>query len=212
MADVVWIARHGNRQDFVDPAWAATAERPGDPGLSDDGVEQVERLAERLVPEGLTHIFSSPFLRCVQTASAVAERVGLPIKLEWGICEWLSPQWFDGSPETLPVEELHALFPRVDVSYRSILHPRFPEESPAAFRRSGDTVRRLSDEYAGHLLFVGHGISVTGGAQGLVADCPAFECHLASLVKAVRDEHGWHIELLADTAHLEEAIGADRFV
>ena len=44
----VWIARHGNRIDFVNPEWFNTAKRPYDPHLSDDGILQAQKLANRL--------------------------------------------------------------------------------------------------------------------------------------------------------------------
>ncbi|MBV8884961.1 MAG: histidine phosphatase family protein, partial [Chroococcidiopsidaceae cyanobacterium CP_BM_RX_35] len=69
MAQTVWLARHGNRIDFVNPEWFKTAERRYDPHLSDDGVVQAQQLAQRLKGEGIAHIFASPFLRTVQTAT-----------------------------------------------------------------------------------------------------------------------------------------------
>jgi broad specificity phosphatase PhoE len=58
MSKTVWIARHGNRIDFVNPAWFDTAERPYDPHLSEDGQIQAQQLANRLVGEGITQIIS----------------------------------------------------------------------------------------------------------------------------------------------------------
>ncbi|MGK7892391.1 MAG: histidine phosphatase family protein, partial [Xenococcus sp. (in: cyanobacteria)] len=37
MKQTVWIARHGNRLDFVNPEWFNTATRRYDPPLSEDG-------------------------------------------------------------------------------------------------------------------------------------------------------------------------------
>ena len=103
---VVWIARHGNRQDFVDPHWARRAGRPHDPGLSPDGELQARELAERLSGEGIEAVYCSPFLRTVQTAHAVAELLGLPLQIEHGACEWLNPEWFSRAPDFLSPEEL----------------------------------------------------------------------------------------------------------
>ena len=73
MPQTVWIARHGNRIDFVNPDWFLTAERPYDPHLSEDGHVQAKQLANRLKGEGISHIFASPFLRTVQTANHAAK-------------------------------------------------------------------------------------------------------------------------------------------
>lgn len=51
MTQIVWIARHGNRLDFVNPEWFNTAERPYDPPLSEDGIVQAKQLGQRLVGE-----------------------------------------------------------------------------------------------------------------------------------------------------------------
>ena len=73
MSQIVWIARHANRLDFVYPDWFLTAKRRYDPPLSDDGMIQAQQLAKRLKGKKITHIFASPFLRTIQTANAIAE-------------------------------------------------------------------------------------------------------------------------------------------
>ncbi len=72
MTQRVWIARHGNRLDFVNPDWFNTAPRRYDPPLSEDGFIQAKELANRLKLESLKHIFVSPFLRAIKTAYPVA--------------------------------------------------------------------------------------------------------------------------------------------
>ena len=47
----IWIARHGNRADIVDPTWRLRAARPHDPPLSPDDVEQARKLGRRLKGE-----------------------------------------------------------------------------------------------------------------------------------------------------------------
>ncbi|MCZ0902379.1 histidine phosphatase family protein, partial [Microcoleus sp. HI-ES] len=88
-----------------------TAEHRYDPHLSEDGHIQAKQLANRLKGEGISHIFASPFLRTVQTANHVANALDLSIKLEWGLCEWLNPEWMTEMPETLSVEALCSRFP-----------------------------------------------------------------------------------------------------
>ena len=67
MKQTVWIARHGNRQDFVDRQWEKTAKWPHEPGLFPDGIIQAKELAGRLKDENISHIFSSPFIKIVLT-------------------------------------------------------------------------------------------------------------------------------------------------
>src|SRR5512143_1584332 len=123
MADVIWLTRHGSRQDFVDAEWHKTAERPDDPPLSSEGMSQASRLARRLENEGITAIFSSPFLRCVQTAARIADRLHLPIQIEPGFSEWLNPDWFPAAPRIVPLDELAGQYPTISRDYSARVRP-----------------------------------------------------------------------------------------
>jgi broad specificity phosphatase PhoE len=214
MNQVIWIARHANRLDFVNPDWFLTAERRYDPPLSDDGMVQAQQLAKRLKAENITHIFASPFLRTVQTANAVAEVLDLPIKLETGLSEWLNPAWMTEEPERLSILELAELFPRIDTSYTPRIAAKYPETQEKVRERSGQTARCLSVEFfPEHILLVAHGASVLGGAMGLVGEIAKTEvkASLCSLVKVVRQGPEWLLELKGDTSHLNQIEEVIRF-
>ena len=212
MSQTVWIARHANRLDFVNPEWFATADRPYDPPLSEDGFEQAGRLARRLAAETkIQHIFCSPFLRTVQTAAKVAKALELPLKLEWGLCEWLNPAWMPEMPETLPVATLAKLFPAIDPHYTSLVSPTYPELEADVDRRTAEIARKIVDRYAEDVLLVGHGASVFGAARGLVAGANV-RASLCCLVQIVRDGDRWCMLLNGDTSHLEGTEEELRFV
>ena len=211
MTQTIWIARHGNRLDFVNPEWFNTAERPYDPPLSEDGILQAKQLGQRLVGEGIKHIFASPFLRTVQTASQVADSLDLPIKLESGLSEWLNPAWMKTEPERLPIEALQEQFPRIDSSYTSRVISKYPETSERLLERTAQTARRLTAEFSEDMLLVGHGASVVGTAQGLVGGTPEVNAALCCLVKLVRQEQEWMMELNGDTSHLSQTEDVIRF-
>lgn len=214
MSQTVWIARHGNRLDFVNPDWFLSAERPYDPPLSDDGVIQAYQLGQRLKAENIAHIFASPFLRTVQTANQVAEALDLPIKLEPGLSEWLNPKWMESNPEKLSLAQLHEQFPRIDLSHapRGIA-AEYPETGEKAMQRAGETARRLADEFPEGILLVGHGASVIGTAMGLlgVTNEPEINATLCCLVKIVRNDREWVMELNGDTSHLNQTEKVIRF-
>ena len=213
MPQTVWIARHANRLDFVNPDWFLTAQRRYDPPLSDDGVVQAQQLAQRLKGEGIAHIFASPFLRTVQTANQVAEVLDLPIKLESGLSEWLNPVWMETTPERLSIEALAELFPRIDLSYTSRVVAEYPEIGEKALERSGETARRLADEFREDILLVAHGASLVGATMGLVGGVTRAEVNaaLCCLVKIVRQEQKWTMELNGDTSHLSQSEKVIRF-
>ncbi|MBC1220432.1 histidine phosphatase family protein [Nostoc sp. UCD121] len=214
MSQIVWIARHANRLDFVNPDWFLTAERRYDPPLSDDGMVQAQQLARRLKKENISHIFASPFLRTVQTANAVAELLNLPIKLETGLSEWLNPVWMTEEPERLSTPALAKLFPRIDTSYTSRIAAKYPETHEKVRERSGQTARCLATEFFPEdILLVAHGASVLGGAMGLVGEIAKTEvkASLCSLVKVVREDPEWLLELTGDTSHLTHIEEVIRF-
>jgi broad specificity phosphatase PhoE len=211
MPQTVWIARHGNRIDFVNPDWFLTAERPYDPHLSEDGHVQAKQLANRLKGEGISHIFASPFLRTVQTANHAAEALDLSIKLEWGLCEWLNPEWMPEMPETESVEALCRRFPRIDASYKGGI-ANYPETGEACLKRAGETAKRLAAEFPEDMLLVGHGASVLGTAIGLAGGAETeINASLCCLVKVVRGEGEWSIALNGDTSHLTDSEAVIRF-
>lgn len=211
MPQTIWIARHANRLDFVNPEWFNTAERRYDPPLSDDGFEQASQLAQRLKGESIQHIFASPFLRTTQTAHLVADALNLPLKLEWGLCEWLNPEWMGAAPETLPPEVLAQEYPRIDLSYTSRIKPQYPETDETCMTRAGETARLLAAEFPENLLLVGHGASVLGTTWGLVAGSPEVQASLCCLVKVVWQDEQWTLELNGDTSHLSQSESAIRF-
>lgn len=213
MSQTVWIARHANRLDFVNPEWFNTADRPYDPPLSDDGLIQARELGLRLQNEGIKKIFASPFLRTVQTANAVAESLDLSIHLEWGLCEWLNPEWMPSMPETLPLETLAEKYPRINRDYTSRVVPSYPEVDDACIDRSGKTAKQLAAEFGEDILLVGHGASAIGSVVGLQPKAAEkeLEAALCCLYKLVKRERTWEVELWGDRSHLSEREAVIRY-
>jgi broad specificity phosphatase PhoE len=210
-ARVIWIARHASRLDFADREWAKRSPRPHDPPLSLAGASEALALARRLSRESIDFLFSSPFLRCVETARPVATHLRLAIKIEPGLSEWLNREWFPSFPDVLPLAELMRHAPEIDASYSPRGEARYGESGEEALLRSGRAARRLAGEFAGNLLFVGHGASVLGAAVGLLGEGSAMgsgeklpELPYACLIKLMEHGDGWRLELRGDTAHLRE--------
>ncbi|MBI4489268.1 MAG: histidine phosphatase family protein, partial [Deltaproteobacteria bacterium] len=64
----IWLCRHGNRIDFVDPSW-----KGDDPHLSADGIIQAQETGLRLLGDCIQHIFTWHFMRTIDTAHHFAE-------------------------------------------------------------------------------------------------------------------------------------------
>ncbi|MBD2580091.1 histidine phosphatase family protein [Oscillatoria sp. FACHB-1406] len=211
MPQTVWIARHGNRFDFVNPDWFLTAERPYDPSLSDDGFVQAKELGERLKLERIDRIFASPFLRTVQTAWEVAKVLQLPICLEAGLSEWLNPDWMRAMPEREKLEVLAERYNAIDLSYTSRIVPQYPEDERAMRDRVVKTIQTLAAEFSDNILLVTHGAFVVEGAIALLGYRAEVTAALCCLVKLVRTGEKWEMELNGDTSHLSQSQGKVRF-
>jgi broad specificity phosphatase PhoE len=203
MTDHVWILRHGQRQDSVDPDWADYAERVHDPGLTDHGHWQAGRAAERLRSEGICRIYASPFLRAVQTADHVGRALEMPVALEPGLSEHRNPDWFDADPETLGHETAAERYESVELDREPLVEPEFPESHAEAEARIGRAARRVvAATDADVVLLVGHGATVGGVAAGLVGSTDGVDAPLAGLTELRRDGEDWRLVRSGDTDHL----------
>jgi broad specificity phosphatase PhoE len=110
----------------------------------------------------------------VATAHPIAEALGLPVRIEEGLSEWLNPVWFSYRPELLDPEALAARFPMIDAGYESRVRRSFPEnnERSDAWPAVARTARALLAEFQGNLLLVGHGASLSGIVHGLLGRLP----------------------------------------
>jgi len=101
------------------PVRREVVEGPADPELSDKGWRQARLLADYLSVEAVHAIYASPLQRAVQTATPLAERFHLPVRLEDGIAE------YDRHANAyVPVEELKAAN---DPRWQQLLNNEWPE-------------------------------------------------------------------------------------
>lgn len=88
----IFVARHGERLDFIDPNWRAGASLPDDPPLTPRGEQQATQLGQHLRDAGITSVYASPFQRCARTAALAAAHMGeqsIGVNIEPGLCERL---------------------------------------------------------------------------------------------------------------------------
>ena len=123
----LFFVRHGLRRDTVDPLWAASADEPHDPPLCERGLAQADAVGRSLRGQSIEAVYSSPFLRALQTADAIAASLGLPVCVEPAFGEWLNPQWMSARPALLDERERKRRFPRVDDTYQPRGRSDFPE-------------------------------------------------------------------------------------
>ena len=143
MAKILFALRHGERADK-----ATTTRRKykvrDDPCLTEIGLDQAEIAANVIINSlDLTmnvHLVSSPFLRCIETASKIAQRLNIPIHLEEGFAELLEHDIFDS--ETLNNLYFHRKLEKIRndlqvsiIENTHVTRPIYPESYSSGGRR-----------------------------------------------------------------------------
>jgi broad specificity phosphatase PhoE len=139
----VLLVRHAHRLDFIQPQWFETAAYPYDPPLSALGWQQALELVPKLLHLPIEGIFTSPYLRTLQTAYPFGRSMGLKICIENGLREWLHPEWSPTLPKTLPLAEKLLQIPMIDLEYAGYFNPQYPETFEAVNIRSQQVAKKL---------------------------------------------------------------------
>ncbi len=156
MSPTVWLVRHAHRLDFIQPEWFDTAPFPYDPPLSAFGWQQSLELVSQLQNSHIQQIFTSPYLRTIQTACPIAQFLGLPIRVENGLREWLHPEWSPSLPETLPIEMLTDQCLPIDLDYQSQIAATYPETIEELLTRATTVINNIVAQSQDSVLIVAH--------------------------------------------------------
>jgi broad specificity phosphatase PhoE len=209
----IWLVRHGMRQDFEQADWFDTAKRPHDPPLSDNGRIQAHETGKFLRDKGVERIYSSPFLRTVETAAIIAEHCQAPVCIEHGLGEVQKAEWFPRAPDFLPAPVLKEHFSPIDPSYDARVRPKFPEceEAGELDERCRETVEALMTDDWACTLWVGHGASVGGAVKALIGHTEGVCFQMCGLTGLRGAPGGWDL-LYSGTDHLSITEETVRFV
>lgn len=194
MTRTVYVLRHGERADDVNPRWNDTSPRRHDPPLTGIGVDQARRTGHVLGAE-VDHVFASPFLRAVHTAHHLvgALDADLPVRIEPGLSEHLNPDWFDSRPELLSLSDLTRRFESVHPDHDPLVQPRFPETWRACSDRTVETFHRILQTVDGTPLLVGHGATVGGVLDGVLGQSVDDAAPYCGLMRLHNDVGGWDL-------------------
>jgi broad specificity phosphatase PhoE len=189
----LWLVRHAHRLDFVRPEWFDTAIYRYDPPLSPEGFDRANSLAQQFSQVQIDRLYTSPFLRTIQTADPLARFLQLPIRLEWGLCEWLCQDWTSGFPETTPIDESIRSYPNIDDTYQSLVIPCYPETTQELDARIAIIAGKLIQCNSGNILAIAHKGSVLGIAAALTGDdnWKNYDLACGGVIKLVCKEGRW---------------------
>lgn len=189
----LWLVRHEHRLDFIQPEWFDTAIHPYDPPLSTEGFDRAITLTEKFRQISIDRIYTSPFLRTIQTADPLAQLLQLPIRLEWGLCEWLCQDWTLGFPKTTPIEDLTQFYPNIDVTYKSLVLPCYPETTANLDARIAIIAGKLFKGNGENIVAIAHKGSVLGIAAALTGkdDWKTYDLPCGGIIKLVGNDGRW---------------------
>ncbi|KAH7104640.1 PGAM-domain-containing protein [Auriculariales sp. MPI-PUGE-AT-0066] len=179
----IYIARHGFKPSWQSSDWTTPTNLPRDPPLTGLGITQAKELAEyfKSMPpdERPTAIFSSPAYRCLQTATPVAQQLNIPLYVEHGITEWLTPvvPGTGRHPRPTDATYLKQHVPLVDPSWKSTwLASRSGETTAELYERTRGFleafVPRVEFTLSGHqrILLIGHAATVISLVHSLIGE------------------------------------------
>jgi probable phosphoglycerate mutase len=149
----VYLARHGQTAYNAERRFQGQLPVP----LDDTGRSQAKELAELVSSYGFSALWCSPLLRALQTAEAIAQRIGLEAKLDPRLVETDAGAWTDRTFKDVQEQEPErfAAFLAGDPDFS------FPEGE--SFAAQGVRVAQaLADVEAGELpaLVVCHGVVI----------------------------------------------------
>ena len=166
-SNTFFLLRHGQATSNVSGLIASADEetRNNPSRLTELGIKQAKIAAEKLLGESIDFIYSSPFKRTMETASIVAERLGLDIKTDKRLSE-VNVGVFSG----LTVEEYGDYF---DGKNRLTTAPNSGESLMDIRARVKDFLDYLNSQHKNkNILIVGHGdvlwmmMSILSGVEG----------------------------------------------
>eukprot|EP00928_Gymnodinium_smaydae_P095436 TRINITY_DN8207_c0_g1_i1.p1 TRINITY_DN8207_c0_g1~~TRINITY_DN8207_c0_g1_i1.p1 ORF type:complete len:421 (-),score=66.97 TRINITY_DN8207_c0_g1_i1:255-1433(-) len=114
------VVRHGERLDDANAAaWLRSQggrDFPFDCSITAQGRRQAASVGRELASFGFQLVITSPFARCVQTASVICKEMGLPLCLDYELGEVFAPdyfgkRWATSGPVLRSAEEIIALVP-----------------------------------------------------------------------------------------------------
>eukprot|EP00245_Coleochaete_scutata_P010395 TRINITY_DN362_c0_g1_i1.p1 TRINITY_DN362_c0_g1~~TRINITY_DN362_c0_g1_i1.p1 ORF type:complete len:321 (-),score=42.50 TRINITY_DN362_c0_g1_i1:96-1058(-) len=217
------VMRHAERLDEVDATWATTTDRPWDPPLSERGRMQAWELGRNLKDEGMdiTRVITSPFLRCVQTASQVVAGLSssesgsshgcaspVQVSVDFGLGEVMNGHNIRGVFRgreaeakvgiqwVLPLSELESHMSNCTIDHStsptSSKVAEWPEDENDAYKRLAQTLDAIADQFSSeNIVIVTHGFGVGVSVQRLIP-ATVYSVEHCGYTHAQRPVHAGH--------------------
>jgi probable phosphoglycerate mutase len=198
------LVRHGESAAAQVGESFAMVDGHGDPELHPEGRKQAELLAERLAEEPIDAIYVTTLRRTVETATPLATRRGIELRVEPDLREVFLGEWEGGSIFRQRVTERDPIAVRMIEEQRWDVIPG-AEPADAFAARVRGAITRIAEEHRDQTV-----VSVShGGVIGqILADATGSRpfafggADNASISQLVVHEDRWILRRFNDTAHL----------
>ena len=200
------VVRHGESAPARLDTPAPRVDGHSDPELAPEGVEQAERLAERLAHEHIDAVYVTSLRRTAQTAAPLAKRLGIEPLVEPDLREVFLGEW-EGVAFRKYVSEGHPTAVQMFLEKRWDVIPGAESNAAFAARVGGAMERIIAAHAGGRVVVVVHG-GVIGQLMSLATGAPTFSfigADNASITQIVAMPQPWVVRRFNDTAHLDEA-------
>jgi probable phosphoglycerate mutase len=204
------LVRHGESQPAVDGEPFELVDGHGDPALSPEGREQAARVCARLGTERIDAIYVTTLRRTSETASALAELLGLTPIVEPDLREVYLGEW-EGGQFRKRIAELDPIAVRMIEEERWDVIPG-AEPGPEFSARVRGAVERIAAAHPDQRVAVfAHGGTIGEIFAQAASSRPwAFSAaDNASISHLVVTPPRWIVRRFNDTSHLETALTAE---
>jgi len=202
------LVRHGQSEAYVEGKPFPLVDGHGDPPLSELGRSQALRVRDRLAEAGIDAIYVTTLRRTEQTATPLAERLGLTPAVEPALREVYLGEWEGGLYRKM-VADFHPIAQRMFAEERWDVIPG--AESLVSFDgRVRAAIGRIAAEHSGQRVAVFTHGGVIGQALALATGSRPFAFNAAdnaSVSRVIVTSPKWYIRTFNDTAHLDGLTG-----
>ena len=198
----ILLIRHGQSAPFVPGRPFDLVDGHGDPHLSDRGRYQATLVGDRLADEPISAIYASTLTRTQQTAAPLAERTGLPVRIEPDLREVFLGEWEGGLLRQKQAEEHPAAVAlRANREWSEIPGAESNDEFSA---RTVGAVTRLAEAHRDELVAAFCHGGVIGAVLGHAAGVDPFTFNGSrhtAIAHLVVQPSGWVIRSFNDAGH-----------
>jgi 2,3-bisphosphoglycerate-dependent phosphoglycerate mutase len=205
-ATEILLIRHGESQPAFPGKPFPLTDGRADPALAPEGVEQAQRIADRLATQHIDAIYVTSLRRTAQTAEPLARRLGLVPNVERQLREVGLGQWEGGVYRERVAQNGPTVRRMLDEGRWDVIPGAEPAGEFAG--RVRDAIERLAAAHPDQRLAVFTHGGVIGQAMALASSARVFAfigADNGSISHLVVRGGDWVVRGFNDTAHLDRA-------